>query len=206
MVNQEKTLQIYTENGLDKEYDEPMDLRKVKVWKRKVMSENGHYRQHPDDPKTEYPLRIPNQIVRNKLINKQGKEYLTMEETWYGVDSNNNIIHINVSEYQAYNHPNIETQSRPSQQNPGESERFKKITGNTKTYELEFNKKNAQEAYDRSDKYTVTLLLKEVGRGRKEVAVKDFESFVNDDFYDLMDGKVTPKKIPKEKLEKEIAA
>jgi hypothetical protein len=208
MVNQEKTQQIYIENGLDKEYEEPMDLRKIKTWKRQVMSDGGNYRQHPDQHDTKYPIKIPTQILRNKLVSRQGKEYLTTEETWYGVDNNFNIIHIDVSQMQAYDKPNIQVLSRPSQQDSGVAEKYKKIVNHTREYDVEFNKDTAKEAYDRSDKYTVTLLLKEVGRGRREVAAKDFDHFINADFYDILDGKstTTQKKSQKEKLEKEIVA
>ena len=204
MVNSEKTQQIYRENGIENEYHEPdhMDLKKIKTWRRQVMSDAGNYRQHPDEPNTKYPIKIPTQILRNKLISKQGKEYLTTEETWYGVDSNLNIIHIDVSQIQAYDRPVIQELSRPSAQDPLVAEKYKKIVNHERQYDVEFNRKTAQEAYDRSDKYTVTLLLKEVGKGKPEMVIKDFNDFVNEDFYDLLDGKFSKKK---DKLEKEIA-
>jgi hypothetical protein len=186
MPDFEKTEKIFDQNGL--KYERPMEYNQRVKFLRQVTTEEGNFRQDPNHPEEKYPKKIPTQIIRNFVL-EDGKEYGTTQETWIGIDGNNNQRSINVREIQWYDEPTIEIEKSQNPEDTRTVTARKRAGRMKKRYTETFTKKWADDAYNRSNKLTVSLLLKEVGRGKPEEVVKDFNEFANGGFYDVINHK-----------------
>ena len=200
MVNWKKTQEVYIQNGEGARFNIPSELTQQENWLKRVATAEGNFYGNPNDPKLKYPIKIPTQIIRN-YVTAENKEYLTTIETWYGVDAIGNIKTLGVHSPQVYEYPIFTTQQFPSQTNVTVLEQRKTVERVEMKYTTPFNEETVTEAYNRSNKSEITLIVKEVGKGKAGIVVQDFDQFLNGDFYDLLNGKVTEKKIRKSKVE-----
>jgi hypothetical protein len=185
MVDFKKTAEEYERKGV--KFDDPtLELTRVQKWERQVTDENKNFNIDPSDKNKVYPERSVEQILRKIIVDEDGAEYLTTIETWYGRDGMGNEIPLPVSEPQCYQSPNVRT---TKEMRDGRYETIKTPDGFKIIHTTPFSREAAQEAYNRSRKSTVSLLVKEVGLGRKPVKVKDFNDWVERPVYDILDGK-----------------